>query len=319
VAEVSVVIPLYNKSAYVRRTLDSVFAQTCQGFEIFVVDDGSTDGPAIVETYHDPRLHLIRQENAGPGAARNRGIRESSGQYVAFLDADDEWLPSFLERTSNALIEHPECAVVASAYFLGEDRTDVVPVYRGRGVTNGPWNVLSSRGDEDLRHSISLFSSSSVLCRRAVIEKYGGFYDKERCTYGEDYYLWAQVVFNHSIYRLMEPLAWYHTEASGLCGELDCPRCIDPILAEASTLRDNCRPESRPLLDRWLVLCALSRAHELAAAGDIAHATYLYRAFPQMRMFRWESSKLRIKLGVPWLIPFVRRLKTVLGRTQATH
>src|SRR5947209_3795753 len=97
---VSVIIPLYNKAPYVRRTLDSVRAQTFADYEVIVVDDGSTDGgAAVVEGFGDPRFRLIAQPNAGPGAARNRGLAEAGGEFVAFLDADDEWLPTFLERS----------------------------------------------------------------------------------------------------------------------------------------------------------------------------------------------------------------------------
>ncbi|MGI6022871.1 MAG: glycosyltransferase family 2 protein, partial [Methanoculleus sp.] len=92
--EVSVVIPLYNKAPYIARALASVITQTCQGFEVIVIDDGSTDGGAeIVRRLDDTRIRVIRQENRGVSAARNRGIESARTDFIAFLDADDEWMP----------------------------------------------------------------------------------------------------------------------------------------------------------------------------------------------------------------------------------
>src|SRR5664280_442891 len=94
----SIVVPLFNKAAYIRRALDSVARQTFGDFEVIIVDDGSTDGgEKIAGSYPDARFRVIYQENQGPGAARNAGIAEATGELTAFLDADDEWLPRHLE------------------------------------------------------------------------------------------------------------------------------------------------------------------------------------------------------------------------------
>ena len=104
---VSVIVPLFNKAPYIERALSSVAAQTYRDFELIVVDDGSTDeGPRIVEAFNDLPIHLIRQENAGPGAARNRGLELAQGELVAFLDADDEWLPNYLSENVRLLDEY---------------------------------------------------------------------------------------------------------------------------------------------------------------------------------------------------------------------
>jgi glycosyltransferase involved in cell wall biosynthesis len=100
----SVVIPVYNRASALKAAIESVRAQTCQDFEIIVVDDGSHDNPrAVVESFGDPRIRIIRQDNSGGGAARNRGIDEACGCFVAFLDSDDQFLPHHLAKMRSLL------------------------------------------------------------------------------------------------------------------------------------------------------------------------------------------------------------------------
>jgi len=101
---VTVIVPLYNKATHIGRCLRSIAGQTLRDFEAIVVDDGSTDGSGeIARAFGDPRFRVIAQANAGPGAARNRGASEARGEFLAFLDGDDEWLPDYLEDNVRAL------------------------------------------------------------------------------------------------------------------------------------------------------------------------------------------------------------------------
>ena len=104
---VSVVIPTYNRAGTVGRAIASALAQTDQDREIIVVDDGSTDATAAVVARLGDAVRYVRQENRGVAAARNRGIREARGAYVAFLDSDDEWLPEKLDRQVTVLEREP--------------------------------------------------------------------------------------------------------------------------------------------------------------------------------------------------------------------
>ena len=110
---VSVVIPLYNKAYTVAHTLATVQAQTYTDYEIIVVDDGSTDGGAdVVRSVCDSRIRLIMQANAGVSAARNRGISEARGEFIAFLDADDEWKPDYLSTQMQLVEKYSGCDVL---------------------------------------------------------------------------------------------------------------------------------------------------------------------------------------------------------------
>ena len=313
VPQVSIIIPLYNKRHYISRALDSVLRQTYRDFEVVVVDDGSTDGgPELVQAYRDARLRMIRQANAGPGAARNRGLVESGAAYVAFLDADDEWMPEYLERTVQVLNEYPQCGAVATAYLLGAEKTDVVPTFRRLGMDDGLWNVERCVGRRELASAVYALNASTTTARRSVIEKYGGFYERDRCVYGEDYYLWVQIVFGHDIYRLLEPLVWYHIEASVLGTGPKSGRPLEPVFTDPDPIRAHCPESRRALLERWLATSALATAHELAARGDVARASWLVEAFPLMRQWRREFLKLRIKLAVPGLAPLLQNVKSCL-------
>jgi hypothetical protein len=316
VPEVSVIVPLYNKSKYIARAVNSILGQTYRDFELIVVDDGSTDnGPQIVRAYRDPRLQMIRQANGGPGAARNRGLAQSHCPCVAFLDADDEWLPTYLQRTMEVLRDHPQCAAVASTYFLGADKVDVTASFRALGMTNGPWSIGQCPGRKALRSAVYAVNSSTTTARRDILEKYGGFYQKDHCTLGEDYYLWVQVLFGHEIYRLHEPLVWYHIEASELGVGPKNHRALEPVLTDPEPVRRHCPAERRALLEQWLAQFALATAHDLAALGDTARAAWLVQTFPLMKTFGWEYRKLQVKLAAPGLIPCLRTLKGLLGRT----
>src|SRR5690606_29636154 len=119
----SVVIPVYNRANLIKGTLDSVFAQTERDYEVIVVDDGSTDATAdVVKSYGDC-VRYVYQENAGPGAARNRGIQQSTGQYVVFFDSDDRWFPWTLETYRVAIETHgyPSFLGGAILYFSEVD------------------------------------------------------------------------------------------------------------------------------------------------------------------------------------------------------
>lgn len=128
--DISVVIPCYNKEAFLEETLASVFAQTLAPREVIVIDDGSTDASAEVAERHRPDIQLLRQSNAGESAARNRGIEEATWPWVALLDADDVWEPEKLERQAAAYANSTRNAVClyTDAYHLfPEGRVEIEP------------------------------------------------------------------------------------------------------------------------------------------------------------------------------------------------
>ena len=113
----SVVIPVYNKEKEIRSTLETVLVQSFIDFEVVLVDDGSSDGSMeIVKGIKDSRIRLFSQKNQGVSAARNAGIRQAVGQYIALLDADDRWEPSYLKEQYDLIQKYPQCGVFAVNY-----------------------------------------------------------------------------------------------------------------------------------------------------------------------------------------------------------
>jgi glycosyltransferase involved in cell wall biosynthesis len=282
-SEVSVIIPLYNKEKYISRALDSVFAQTFKDFEVIVVDDGSTDeGPKIVDSYSDERLRVIRQENSGPGAARNCGIRESSSPLLAFLDADDEWLPEFLEKSTGWLKEHPDCDLSISGLYFGPDR---VARYRQGKFKEGVWKLSPDLSGNEMQSIAGRFYSWVIVCKREILERFGGFYEKDHCMWCEDRYLWIQVQLNCKVYMNPEPLVWWHTEASNLRLNRAKGRPIPPFLTDPDPIRQSCPPEHRLQLEQWLAVRAKKVTLRLTRSGDLSSARDLLNRFPFVHVF----------------------------------
>ena len=126
-SNISVIIPLYNKASEIAITLHTVLAQSLQPREIIVVDDGSTDGSAeIVESFGSPLVRLIRQENRGVSAARNRAMREATGEWVALLDGDDMWGAEYLATVAEMIERWPKCGAYGTAFMI-IDWFDLLP------------------------------------------------------------------------------------------------------------------------------------------------------------------------------------------------
>ena len=148
---ISVIIPLYNKEDYISTSIKSIFKQSYNDYEIIVVNDGSTDKSVdIVKAFNDERIRIINQKNAGVAAARNKGIEEAKGEYIAFLDADDEWKEDYLATQMELAEKYPQCDVFATNYeFCDANGKKTKTIIRGiqfqeeSGVLNNYFEVAS--------------------------------------------------------------------------------------------------------------------------------------------------------------------------------
>ena len=183
----SVVIPLYNKEHYIEATIQSVLNQTCQDFEVLVVDDGSRDNSlALARKFECDRVRIIPQENQGVSVARNTGILNALGEFICFLDADDEWRPDYLATFDELTVKYPESAIFVTAYAVNmgngkinystrlEPETGCLPSY---------WLTLAKGYD--------FVWTSATTMRRDTLMEAGLFKPGEKI--GQDLDMWARV------------------------------------------------------------------------------------------------------------------------------
>jgi glycosyltransferase involved in cell wall biosynthesis len=209
---VSVVIPNYNCARFLPETLESVFAQTCGDLEVIVVDDGSTDGSQEVLKAFTDRVRIIHQENQGVSAARNRGIRESRGEFIAFLDADDLWHPEKLAKQLQ-LFENPAVGLVHCAVEYVDEQNRPL----GTNFTGRRGRVLKAIAL--LQGTVVLAGGSTAVVRREAFEKVGGF-DRDMST-AADWDMWRRIACAYEIDVVREPLMKYRLRAGSMHRNVD--------------------------------------------------------------------------------------------------
>lgn len=205
--DISVIIPVYNGEDTIKEAIESVLSQdrTDCDLEIIIVDDGSTDGTiAVIEQYkyrYPALFTIVRQSNAGPATARNMGIAQAAGEFIAFLDADDRWLPGKLKAQLEVFIAEPKLALVGTTM-------------NGRWYSNKPSVIFLDFSA--LLRSNKVYTSS-VLARKTALLAADGFRPGRRLS--EDYELWLRIAHNAPVAILNNPYLAY-AQGSGASARL---------------------------------------------------------------------------------------------------
>jgi glycosyltransferase involved in cell wall biosynthesis len=246
--QVSVIIPTYNRAGCLREAVDSVLSQEFRGFELIVVDDGSTDEtPQLLREYGDS-LRVLRQENRGVSAARNAGIASGRGGLIAFLDSDDIWLPGKLACQVDFFRQNPELLIC---------QTEELWVKNGRRVNPGQRH--RKRGGMIFEPSLALclVSPSAVMLRRELFDRVGFF--AEHLPACEDYDMWLRVSCRFPVGLIETPLI---VKRGGHADQLSRTRGLDRYRIEsiAKLMADGC----------------LSAAQRIAAAAVLKQKCRVY-------------------------------------------
>ena len=231
-ARVSVVIPCYNQAHFLSESIHSVLAQTHLAWQIIVVDDGSTDNTATVAERF-PEVRCIRQRNQGLSAARNAGLRASTGDFLVFLDADDRLLPHALATGLQHFAGHPECVFVAGLHrSIAADGSPMVDTYRPRAARDQYRQLLE-------RNHIP--NPGAVMYRRAPLEAAGGF--DSAVNAAADYALYLRLARQHSVHCYPEVVVEYrqHETSMSRRSALMLRTVLAILDAERANLRSDVR------------------------------------------------------------------------------
>lgn len=201
----TVIIPLFNKGPYIARAIESVLNQSKGDFELLIIDDGSTDdGPEVVKEFDDDRIRMIRQENRGETAARNKGVSEAAYEFLAFLDADDEWMPDYLKNMQELILTYPDIGWYGAAYVIDYGNMRTIKSYG----TDKKCMLINSYFQAHVDFGAELVNMSCFTINKRIVEEIGGFPVGIKCT-GDIYFL-GRVALEHPLGYCPIPSAIIH-------------------------------------------------------------------------------------------------------------
>lgn len=291
--KISVVMPLYNKAPHILHAVNSVLSQTRQPFEIIVVDDGSTDGGAdlLVPLVEQHGLVLIRQKNGGESLARNRGVEAARGDYVAFLDADDWWLPEHIETLQRLIANYPDASLLSTAHMVCRGGR----MYRPRSAYPDGWEGMVDDFFERYACGLSLINSITACVNRSDFWAVGGF--PAGIRRGPDIICWINMALAYRVAHAEVMTAVYYQDAvnrSDRLREYDPPGSLQHMakLLQAKTLTDQQQAGIKLLFDR----IAFFTSAGFRANGDLVGLTAI-------RRLSWQTGRFRL-----WILTAVLRL-----------
>lgn len=274
--KVTVIIATYNAIAYLPSTVDSVIQQTFTDFEVLIVDDGSTDETVEwVSKLVDPRVRLISQANQGVAVARNQGIMGAQGEYVAFLDADDLWEPTKLEKQVKCLEENPQVGLVNTSIVNIDEQGKPLGAVNASDIEG---NVLKYIVEENL-----ILCGSAPMVRRSCLEAVQGF--DQKLMSAEDWDLWIRLAARYDFAVVREPLVLYRQHLNSKSNNIE--RHLKHRLKVIDKTFETVARNLQPLKQRSVGRAYLSVAWKLLVQKDYKTST-MYRQkalsyYPQLR------------------------------------
>ena len=297
-ADISVIMPAYDAERSVERAIQSVLDQTLQPREIIVIDDGSADSTGEVLARFAGRVRCIRQDNAGPSAARNRGIDEARAEWIAFLDADDVWLPDRLTKCHEILRRHPDLvwSCAACRKIWPDGTKEKLDPGRWKHLWNPDHQTMNFLKGSVLRVP---FNTCGMLIRRDVLLQAGKF--PAGISRGEDIQLWYKIAVTHpTIGFVWPPQVLYMQTTNSLtrASDEDHFRLMQGFLRRCTPFRDQADPS---VLEDFTDLL---RLHVILAWSHCLQTTRRDSLKELMKEFGWLlSGRQRLWVGLSLLAP----------------
>jgi glycosyltransferase involved in cell wall biosynthesis len=306
--EISVIIPLLNKGPHIARAINSVLFQSIQSFEIIVIDGGSTDeGPSIVKKNIDPRIKFFIQSRKGVSQARNEAVNLVKNDFIAFLDADDEWEPDHLETLLILKTKYPEAGLYADRFTIKKESENLVKL-------DNPFMNIQDGNGKILRYFLVAaisepITTSAVGMFKKIYYEMDGF--PEGVPFGEDMVLWGKIALKYPIAYSAKIGVIYHFDAMNRASEIkDFYYYPYPFIeiAKKAISNDKMTEEQRSDLREYISKKELNRAQHFIEISDFKKAKEILTTIETI-FFKIDKRKFELLILLP--LPIIKNLKKI--------
>jgi len=303
---VSVIIPTYNRAGFLKKSVQSVLNQTFQDFEMIIINNYSDDNTLeIVNSFNDNRIKMINFRNDGVIArSRNQGIMHSTGNYIAFLDDDDLWLPNKLELQVNYMHRHPEYFLIYSNAWIIDNTYQRKQLYLRRRTY--PQGIVFNRLIKE-----NFIPILTVLIKREIFRDIGFFNEAPSLKGVEDYEYWLRITLKYKIGFVNEPLAEYRVHSSMTSNELNVARLVQTVLLYV--LNNFSVPSNNKILEKFYELYCYSALH------NWKNSDKLYMKKDLKRYLIWAGKNLKIVSLLKMSLVFIPKFVNIFLLRQYKH
>jgi len=315
----SIIIPLYNKANYIEKAINSVLYQTFKDFELIIINDGSTDNSFEILNNFDFKsidYHIINHENVGVSSARNNGVKVAKYSYIAFLDADDWWEPTFLEEMRNLIFEFPEAGIYGSGYYIVKNNNRKIDTI---GVEKKFKLGLINYCEVYAKTLCMPLWTGATIIKKKLFEQEKGF--KPNLKMGEDFDLWIRIALKYPVALIKKPLSNYNQDVDIKARAVDYFKIYKPesffiFNLDYLTKSEADNPDLKNLLDKLRAYLLLqyriqnvyleAYRKEISKVNfkNVSLSTRLQYAFPSVIVRNWIKLKI---IGVYYLKMILRK------------